>query len=151
MTINPANLLYTMGQFRANTAEMDTATDTTSPQTVQGTQRYLYAVNLSLDYSVSYEGFKKIIDFIQADTDKRNIESISLSYDTETGNLLGTMVINLFELQGNDKVYEEPYIPSMPLGNTNPFGTFGAADGQEAGAHGEVAENEEDNGNREAN
>lgn len=148
MTINPANLLYTMGQY--NTAATDnTTTDTT---VVQGVARYLYGVTLNLDYTVSYEGFKDIINFIQSDTDKRNVERISLSYDAQTGNLLGTMVVNLFSLQGNDKVYEEPYIPSMPIGNTNPFGTSGAAggrDNQEAGEDEGDTDNEADNGNSE--
>lgn len=118
MTITPANLLYTMEKGYG-----------------------LSVITVNMDYSVTYEGFKDIIDFIRTDRDKRNVESISLSYDSETGNLLGTMVVNLFELQGIDKEYEAPYIPSMPRGNTNPFGTTGVSQENQE----EAAQNEEQN------
>lgn len=133
MTIAPANLLYTMGWQQTQQADPAGTAETENDETTNGvtaetsdtqeTGYRLSAVTLNLTYTVSYGGFKDIIDFICSDKNKRNVESISLSYDSETGNLLGTMVVNLFELQGIDKVYEAPYIPSVPRGNTNPFGT----------------------------
>lgn len=152
MSITPKNLLYTLGLGQTNnttdgitaggttttgtttggTAADGTTTDGTASSEAQNNLRFLYVMTVNLDYSVTYDGFKSIIDFIQTNSDKRNVESISLSYDSESGNLLGTMVVNLFELNGTDKQYQAPYIPSMPQGNTNPFGTAGAA-GTEAG------------------
>lgn len=122
----------TNGTTTGGTAADGTTTDGTASSESQNNLRFLYVMTVNLDYSVTYDGFKSIIDFIQTNSDKRNVESISLSYDSESGNLLGTMVVNLFELNGTDKQYQAPYIPSMPQGNTNPFGTAGAA-GTEAG------------------
>lgn len=115
------------GTTTDGTAADGTTADGTASSEVQSSVKYLYVMTVNLDYSVTYDGFKSIIDFIQTNADKRNVENISLSYDSESGNLLGTMVVNLFELSGTDKQYQAPYIPSMPQGNTNPFGTAGAA------------------------
>lgn len=159
MSIQPKNRLYAMESTReaiiGRTEESGQAEEGQTDGTGDdGASLSLYTVTLSMDYTVSYTGFKDIVDYIQKDADKRNVESVTLSYDTETGNLLGSMVVNLFALQGNDRAYEEPYIPSVPIGNTNPFGTSGASggqSGQDTGADEGTGENEADNGNGEEN
>lgn len=139
MTINPKNLLYTTGQYQLDTGSTaaagttdaaaadanatNTADGDAAVVTGEGPTRYLSVVALDVDYTVTYQGFKDAIEAIQSDLERRNVESVALSYDSESGNLLGTMVINLFELQGVDKEYEAPNIPSVPTGNTNPFGS----------------------------
>lgn len=140
MTIEASNLLYTMGQSNtssdANTASDSTASDSTASDSTNGSttegnvnsdtaaaQVRLYTKSLNISYTVSYNDFKKIVEYIQTNADKRNVESVSVSYDSDTGKLVGTMVLNLFYLRGSDNAYSDPYIPSMQHGNTNPFGT----------------------------
>lgn len=85
-------------------------------------QKYLYGTNLTLDYTGSYEGIKTAVEHIQADTKKKNVESISLSYDSSTTNLLGTMTVNFYSIAGSDEEYTKPVIPTMPIGSNNIFG-----------------------------
>jgi hypothetical protein len=54
-----------------------------------------------------------------------NIEDVSVTYDTSTGNLMGNMKINMFSLIGSEvlKGYEPPYINDINTGRENIFGT----------------------------
>lgn len=85
-------------------------------------QKFLYGTNLTLDYTGIYGGIKTAVEHIQSDAKKKNVESISLSYDSSTSNLLGTMTVNCYSIAGTDEVYTKPVIPTMPIGTDNIFG-----------------------------
>ncbi|MCH5272972.1 MAG: hypothetical protein J1E35_04805 [Lachnospiraceae bacterium] len=76
---------------------------------------------LTVSYSCNYEQLKKLIDFINVYPERMNIESISISYDSETSDLSGSLVLNLFAVTGTDRVYEEPKIDDIRLGEDNIF------------------------------
>lgn len=76
---------------------------------------------LTVSYSCNYEQLKKLIDFINVYPERMNIESISISYDSETSDLSGSLVLNLFAVTGTDRVYEEPTIDDIRLGEDNIF------------------------------
>ncbi len=63
-------------------------------------------------------------DYINNYTEKRNIDEITLSYDSETGNLTGSMKINMYNLVGNGITYTEPAIGNVDIGLDNIFGTI---------------------------
>lgn len=76
---------------------------------------------LTVNYSCNYEQLKKLIDFINVYPERMNIRSISVSYDSETSDLSGSLVLNLFAVTGTDRVYEEPDIEDIRLGEDNIF------------------------------
>ena len=56
---------------------------------------------------------------------KKNIESVDLSYDETTGNLLGTMIIDFYTLKYNDNpVNGHEIIPDVSKGTSNVFHTI---------------------------
>ena len=62
---------------------------------------------------------------ILAYADKRNVPSISLSYDGESGKLSGNMTVNMYYMTGReDAAYEEPSSGVHSLGVKNIFGTI---------------------------
>lgn len=81
----------------------------------------LLAETLTMSYSCSYEEMKRLIDYINAYAERMNIQSISISYDSETGNLSGSLVLNLYAVTGGDKVYEKPEVEDIRLGEDNIF------------------------------
>lgn len=116
------------GDSTAGTTSTDAATTvgTTTEAAAQSIEPsvYLFGTTNSLNYTVSYDGWKDIITYIQNDTNKKNVESLSVSYDSESGLLIGTMDLNVFTISGTDKTYEPPYVPNMTLGVDNIFGTL---------------------------
>lgn len=128
--ISSRNQLYAMleGNTQAGTA------DTTDAGTVAETagqhagepRAALYDRQVTYTFTVSYEGFKKVVRRIQEETEKRNVENVTLSFDSSTGRLVGSMLVNMYAMDGSEieKVYVEPEVPPMPLGTDNIFGTI---------------------------
>lgn len=71
-----------------------------------------------------YDGMKRFVDSIVQDPERRSIETVTMAYDSGTGQLHGTTAMNLFTLTGTEKEYEATRIPYMSIGTDNIFGTF---------------------------
>lgn len=89
-----------------------------------------YNCVVSIDFKVSYVGLKDSIDYINNYTERMNIRELKMSYDMNTGNLSGTMLINMFQLANAGKAEEEPAIAGVSIGKNNIFGTI-EVDGEE--------------------
>lgn len=83
----------------------------------------LYAHPVEYNFTSGYEDLKKMVGAISGAASKKNVESIILSYDSETGELIGSMTINEFSLSGEGQTYEAPDISYVNVGNNNPFAT----------------------------
>lgn len=79
-------------------------------------------------YEVGVSGTRKQIlkafDWISENPEQMSLSAVSLSFDTSTGKLTGTIMVNFYCLNGNGVPYEEPDISSIVLGNEDVFGTF---------------------------
>ena len=84
----------------------------------------LYKMPVSLSFTVEYGNMKRCLDYVK-DSDKRtSIDTISLTFDSATGNLMGNMDLGMYYLTGTDKVYEAPKLPDVGTGTSNIFGTL---------------------------
>lgn len=83
----------------------------------------LFQMAVSYDFNTSYRDLKKIVQEILDDEDKQNVASISISFDEESGKLVGNLNINRYYLTGTDKVYESPDAGSIKKGTNNVFAT----------------------------
>ncbi len=101
-------------------ASQDTSQDAAQKSKFMGIK-----ATVTITYQTTYAGLKKAIDYINQYRNKMNIEDVSVTYDTSTGNLMGNMKINMFSLIGADmlKEYEPPYIDGINTGRDNIFGT----------------------------
>lgn len=81
----------------------------------------LLTETLTMSYSATYDQLKQLVDFVNVSSERMNIKSVSISYDTETGDLNGTLVLNLYAVTGTDKQYTEPKVEDIRLGEENIF------------------------------
>lgn len=102
------------------TAEIYTST---SVLPTNGMGLSVFTSPLSITYRTTYEGLKECMDYINHHEERMNVESITASYDATTGNLTGTMVINLYAMSGTDKQYQKPEVAGISIGTDNIFGT----------------------------
>lgn len=65
---------------------------------------------LTLSIQTDYDGIKKAVDFINAAAEKKNISSLSLTFNQETGLLSGSMVVNEYAVYGLGKEYVKPQV-----------------------------------------
>lgn len=112
------------GAQAADTTSTDaTATDANAAGGMSGYQ--LYSTPLSLAGTIGYDDFKSLIDYINHDTQKKNYDSINLSFDENSGNLSVSMNLNFLTIGGTDNVYTPSVIPdNTGMGKENIFGSI---------------------------
>lgn len=96
----------------------------------------LYGRPVSYTFTSSYQEFKKAVQTIQQNPDKQNVENLTLSFDSSTGKLVGSMQTNFYAVSGTKKEYTAPETGNVRLGTTDIFGAVsspGAETEEEAG------------------
>ncbi|MEF9971971.1 MAG: hypothetical protein RSD32_04180 [Oscillospiraceae bacterium] len=84
-------------------------------------------VGLSLSGDLDYLQLKKLIKFIYETPDSTALDSINISFNSETGGLSVAAEISKFFISSEDYAYAATQIPTVPKGTGNPFGTFAVA------------------------
>ena len=85
---------------------------------------YAYCLPMTMTYNSTYQGLKDTILYTNAHQNRMVIDAVTASYDGTTGNLTGSMTLNMYYINGTGKVYEQPYVPAMGMGVENIFGTI---------------------------
>jgi hypothetical protein len=114
------------GTTDTTTAADNTAVADTSEGETSNTSLALigYKSTTTITYQTTYEGLKKAIDYIYNNSNIMNISDLTATYDSSTGNIMGSMSINAYSLFGTGKKYEEPFIDGINTGIRNIFGTI---------------------------
>lgn len=74
-------------------------------------------------FKTEYHGLKAMLGEVIGSSQKKTISTLNVSFDDSTGKLTGEMLVDSYFLYGLDKPYEAPYIPAVPHGTNNLFGT----------------------------
>lgn len=99
----------------------------------QKADRFAYCTSLSANYRATYKGLKDVILYTADQADRMVVDTVTASYDGTTGNLVGSITINMYTVAGTERVYEKPYVPAMNVGIDNIFGTIEIPTGVNAG------------------
>lgn len=83
-----------------------------------------YRTTLSFAWEFSYPQLKSFIDYVHADRERTVIETLAISYNGSTGQLIGNTVINKYFIATPEYVYIPADIPIGATGTDNPFGTL---------------------------
>lgn len=79
-------------------------------------------------YDLDVTGTRKQIlnafDWLSDNKEHMSLSKISLSFDSSTGKLSGSLSVNFYCMNGNGVPYEEPDISGIIIGNEDVFGTF---------------------------
>ena len=82
-----------------------------------------YSSNVVTTGQFSYDQMKKVIDYIYSSPRQTSLNSVAVSYNSETGGLTGSLDINRYYISYPEAVYTPEPLPSVALGVTDPFGT----------------------------
>ncbi|MDE5866749.1 MAG: hypothetical protein K2H31_09155 [Lachnospiraceae bacterium] len=103
------------------TTDAAAAAATNDPNNTTGLLRTRQA---TYNYTVSYEGLKRSIQHICNQTNRVAIDSLTASFDTSTGLLVGSTTLDMYLVPGQDKPYVQPNFSAVLLGTDNIFGTI---------------------------
>ena len=107
----------------ADSATEAPVTDETEVAPAAANKYKLYDMSTNINYKGGYDSLKKFLDKIAKSTDKKSINSVSLTFDNKTGNLDGNIVYDSYFLVGSDRPYEEIITKTIRHGTKNIFGT----------------------------
>ena len=117
----------------ASTTEAPVADETGVAPAVANKYK-LYDMSTNINYKGGYDSLKKFLDKIAKSTDKKSINSVSLTFDNKTGNLDGNIVYDSYCLAGSDRPYEEIITKTIRHGTKNIFGTVDTSKANSDGA-----------------
>lgn len=83
-----------------------------------------YRNAMSISATLTYQQLKSMIDYINYTKSSAKLNTVNVSYNAETGELMGTMIIDRYFIAGGDYKYRETEVPVMGLGTDNIFGTI---------------------------
>lgn len=87
------------------------------------TQLHLFKAPVSYTYQSTYDGIKNMVRYVFAQNDKKSISKVSAAFDAATGNLVGTVDINMYYMNGTGNEYVPYTIPTVPTGVADVFHT----------------------------
>ena len=86
-------------------------------------QYKLYGAPMSMNFICTYDGMKDMFEYITSQYNRNSINAVEIAYDEETGLLTGAIGMELYYIEGLDKEYNPPFIPSIPKGQSDVFHT----------------------------
>ena len=84
----------------------------------------LYRTQDTLEFNGTYANLKDVVAYLAAQSGRLTIDNMNASYDTSTGYLTGSIVVNMFSMTGTGNTYTEPDAGQMAYGTSNLFGTL---------------------------
>ncbi len=103
----------------------ETEIDTSSaPDDIDLDSVALYRVKNTMEFNGTYQELKDLVDYLAADASRMTIDSVDIDFSASTGDLGGTVVVNMYSMTGTGRTYTTPDISSVVLGNHNLFGTL---------------------------
>lgn len=81
----------------------------------------------TLQFSGTYESLKDAVDYIASRSGRMTLDSVDAAFDASTGNLIGTITVNMFSMTGTERTYSEPDAGNVAFGRKDLFGTIEAA------------------------
>lgn len=96
---------------------------TGAPAGIEGDMA-LYRTLNTLTFASSYNSLKSAIAYLTTQTGRMTIDNINVAYDTTTGNLSGTIGVNMYSMTNTGSAYQKPSVDGIALGKENIFGTI---------------------------
>lgn len=81
----------------------------------------LQALDITLTYNASYDGFKKMVNYLATDSRVTSIRFATFNYDPVGQTLGGQLALRLYLLDATDREYTRPEIANPGTGKTNMF------------------------------
>ena len=84
----------------------------------------LYRTQDSMQFTGTYVSLKDMVDYLADQSGRMTLDNVNAFFDFTTGNLTGSITVNLFSMAGTGKTYTEPDAGSVAYGTDNIFGTI---------------------------
>lgn len=105
--------------------ELQNASDIAAAQADSTSQTpVLYRTQDTLEFTGTYANLKDVVAYLAEQTGRLTVDNMNASYDTSTGYLTGSIVVNMFSMTGTGNTYTEPDAGQVAYGTSNLLGTL---------------------------
>ena len=128
--------------------DLQNASDAAAAQADSTSQTpVLYRTQDTMQFTGTYENLKDVIAYLADQTGRLTVDNMNASYDTSTGYLTGSIVVNMFSMSGTGNSYTEPDAGQVAYGTGNLFGTLerAAAANADQASEGDGSDGQSDN------
>ena len=77
----------------------------------------LYRTQDSMQFTGTYTSLKDMVDYLADQSGRMTLDNVNASFDSTTGNLTGSITVNMFSMAGTGKTYTEPDAGSVRIWN----------------------------------
>lgn len=96
------------------------ATEVTTEQQV-APEIQLYNTAVTAVVQTSYNSIKEVIKQINTDKDRKSLNTLALAFDSDTGELVGTLGFSMYSLTGTEAEYKTPSVDGVAYGTNDIF------------------------------
>lgn len=82
-----------------------------------------YRTTMTLSCTLDYDGLKTLADYVASTGDRTALDAVSVSYNAESGALIGSATVDKYYITAGDEDYVPTQVPDVPLGTDDIFGT----------------------------
>lgn len=111
-------------QIEGNTEASTETGQTQSADALVEDTPTLYRTQDTLEYTGTYANLKKAVLYINSQTGRMTVDNITMTFDSATGGLTGTITVNIYSMSGIGTTYQEPDAGTSVYGKKNLFGTL---------------------------
>lgn len=81
----------------------------------------LYRTPVTTTMLSGYDGIKNFLKQVNTDKDRKSVDTLSVSFDTASGDLLSTIAMSMYSLTGTEAVYTSPKVDGIVYGTDDIF------------------------------
>lgn len=113
--LSESNMIYTFGQVESSNPFPGVAT-------TEYTSDYVgFQTTLTLSYQCSYDQFKDLIKYLNSYKYKLTIDSMSMTYNSASDVVSGSLVVSQYAVTGSDREFSEENFGALLYGTGNIF------------------------------
>ena len=105
----------------AETAEAADETTEVSTEETAAPDIMLYRTPVTANVLSGYKNIKDILKQINTDKNRKSIDTLTISFDSESGELFSTIGMSMYSLTGTEAVYTSPKVDGVVYGTDDIF------------------------------
>lgn len=83
----------------------------------------LYRTPVTTNVLSGYDNIKEILKQVNTDKNRKSVDTLSISFDSKTGELVSTIAMSMYSLTGTEAVYTTPKVDGVVYGTKDIFNT----------------------------
>ena len=105
----------------AETTETEDGTTEITEEATAAPAIMLYRTPVTVTVLSSYNSMKDILKQINTDDNRKSVDTLSVSFDAQTGELLSTIAMSMYSLTGTEAEYTTPKVDGVTYGTQDIF------------------------------